>query len=50
MIFIFIESKHILLKDITNTIDKYFFTNLSIAKREKNTIDKMVLIIYKNNM
>lgn len=36
------ENKYILSKNITNTIDKYFFTHFFIAKEEKNVIEKIV--------
>ena len=44
------QNKHILPKDMTNTADKYFFTCLPVAKGEKNTMEKVVSLIYKNNM
>lgn len=44
------ESKYILPKDMTNSVDKYSFTNLLIAKKEKNAREKIVLLMYKNNM
>ena len=50
MAVIFMESKHILSKDMTNAVDKYFFTCLPIAKEEKNLIKKVVLSMYKDNM
>ena len=50
MIVIFVENKYILPKDMTNAVDKYFFTHLPIAKEEKNVTKKVVLSIYKKNM
>lgn len=47
---VFMESKYILPKDITNIISKYFFTYLPIIKKEKNIMEKIVLSIYKDNM
>lgn len=35
---VFVESKYCLHEDITNAIDKYFFTCLPMAKREKNAM------------
>ena len=50
MTVVFMESKHILSKDMINIVDKYSFTCLSIAKGEKNTMEKVVSSIYKDNM
>ena len=50
MAVVFVESKHILLKDMTNVADKYSFAYLPIAKREKNAMEKIVLSMYKDNM
>lgn len=44
------KNKHILLEDIIYAIKKYFFTYLPIAKAEKNIIEKIILLIYKDNM
>ena len=50
MIVVFVKNKHILPKNITNTIDKYFFICLPMAKEEENAMEKIVLSIYKNNI
>lgn len=50
VIIIFVESKYILLKDIINAVDKYFFAYLPMAKREKNIEKKIISSIYKDNM
>ena len=47
---VFVESKHILPKDITNVVKEYFFAHLPIAKGEKDTIRKIFSFIYKDNM
>lgn len=47
---IFIESKYILPKNITYAAKEYFFTLLSIVKKEKNAIKKIILSIYKDNI
>ena len=49
MAIVFVEKKYILPKDMTNSIDKYSFTDLPMAKKEKNTREKVVLLMYKNN-
>ena len=50
MVVIFVKSKHILLEDMTNAIDKYSFACLPMAKGEKNATEKVVSLIYKDNM
>ena len=50
MVVVFVESKYILPKDITNVADEYFFACFLIIKGEKYAIEKVVLFIYKNNM
>lgn len=50
MIVLFVENKHILPKNITNTVDKFSFTCLLIAKDEKNITEKVISSIYKNNI
>lgn len=50
MAVIFVESKHILSKDMTNTTDEYSFARLPIAKKEKNVTKKVISFIYKDNM
>ena len=50
MAVIFVENKHILFKDMTNTVDEYFFACLPMAKGEKTAMEKVVSLIYKNNM
>lgn len=50
MIIVVLESKYIMLKDMTNTLDKYFCAHLPMAKREKSVIEKVVSSMYKNNM
>ena len=47
---IFVENKCILPKDMTNTVDKYFFTCLLITKGEKNAMEKIISFMYKDNM
>lgn len=47
---IFVEKKHILPKDMTHAIEKYFFACLPITKKEKNVIKKIILSIYKDNI
>lgn len=47
---VFVENKYILSKIIINAVDKYSFTYLPLAKREKNIIKKIVSFIYKDNM
>ena len=47
---IFVKSKHILLEDITNAIKDYFFTCLPIAKSKKDTTEKIVSSMYKDNI
>ncbi len=47
---VFMESIHIFPKDMTNTADEYSFTRLSMAKRGKNVIEKVILSIYKDNV
>ena len=37
-------------KNIIYAINKCFFAFLSIAKKEKNIINNIILIIYKNNI
>ncbi len=44
------ESKHILPEDITNTVNEYSFACLPVAKKEKNTMKKVVSFMYKDNM
>lgn len=44
------ESKYILPKDKTYVIEKYSFTHLSIIKREKDAIEKIISSMYKDNM
>ncbi len=47
---VFVESKHILLEDMTNAADEYSFARLPVAKGEKNATEKVVSSIYKDNM
>lgn len=47
---VFMESKHFLPKNMTNTVDEYSFACLPMAKREKNTMEKIISSIYKDNM
>lgn len=49
MAVVFIESKHILSKNMTEVANKYSFIYLPIAKREKNVMEKIVSSIYKIN-
>ncbi len=35
---------------MTNAVDKYFFAYLPIVKEEKNTTEKVVSSMYKNNI
>lgn len=42
--------KYCLFKDITNTIKDCLFYLFAIIKGEKDTIEKIVLSMYKNNM
>lgn len=44
------ESKHILLKDMTHAIEEYFFDCLLVAKEEKNVTKKIISSMYKDNM
>lgn len=50
VVVIFVKSKHILPKYITNAVKDYFFACLPIAKGEKVAIEKIVSSIYKDNM
>ena len=50
MVAVFVENKHIFLKNMTNVIDKYSFAYLPMAKGEKNIIKKIVLSMYKDNI
>ena len=50
MTMIFVESKHILPKDMTHAAEEYFFACLPIAKGEKNVTEKIISSMYKNNM
>ena len=47
---IFVESKHILPKDMTNAVEDYFFACLPVAKGEKDATEKIVSSMYKDNM
>ena len=49
-IVVFVESKYILSKNITNAADEYIFIFLPIAKKKKNAIKKVILSLYKDNM
>lgn len=44
------KSKHILLKDMTNAEYEYPFACLLVSKIEKNAIEKVILLIYKDNI
>lgn len=44
------ESKHILPKDMTHTLEKHFFACLPVIEGEKNVIEKIISSIYKNNI
>lgn len=50
VVVIFIESKHILPKNMTYTIKKYFFAHLLIVKEEKDIIEKIILSMFKDNI
>lgn len=47
---IFVKSKHILSKDITNTVDKYSFAYFLMAKSVKNVMENIVSCICKDNI
>ncbi len=47
---VFVESKHILPKDIINAADEYSFARLLMAKGEKNATEKVISSMYKDNM
>ena len=47
---IFVESKHILPKDMTNAVEDYFFACLPVAKGEKDATEKIVSSMYKENI
>ncbi len=51
MAIVFVESKHILPKDMTNAVDEYSFARLPMAKGEKNAMEEVVSSsMYKDNM
>lgn len=50
VIVVFVKNKYILFIDMTNIVDKYSCAYLPIIKMEKNTIEKIVLSMYKNNI
>ena len=47
---VFVKSKHILPKDMTNAVEDYSFARLPIAKGEKDAIEKIVSSMYKDSM
>ena len=47
---VLVKSKYILPENMINAADEYSFAHLPIAKKEKNAIEKVVLLIYKDNM
>lgn len=47
---VFVESKHILPKDMTYAAEKYFFARFPVAEGEKNATEKIVSSMYKDNM
>lgn len=50
VVVVFVKSKYILLENMTNAVDKYFFACLFVGKWEKNVMEKVVLSIYKDNI
>lgn len=50
VVVIFVKNNHILLADITNATEEYFFTRLSMVKREKDIIENIILSMYKDNI
>ena len=50
MAVVFIESKYILSKNITNVAEKYFFAGLAVAKKYRNITEKIISSMYKNNI
>lgn len=50
MAILFIENKHIVLKDMTSVVKDYSFARLPIIKKDKTIIEKIILFMYKNNI
>lgn len=50
MSLIFVKRKYILPKDMTSITKKYSFACLLMLKEEKDTIEKIVYSIYKDNI
>ncbi len=47
---VFVESKHILPKDMTHAVEEYSFACLLVAKGEKNETEEIISSMYKDNM
>lgn len=50
VVVIFVESKYILAKDMIYIVEEYSFPRLPIAKGERDTTEKIVLSMYKDNI
>lgn len=47
---VFVESKHILRKDMIYAVNEYSFARLLVAEGEKNVPEKIISSMYKDNM